>query len=90
MIEFENIEFYIGVYIVENMLPREYFEHYLTYIIAKRLLTEEKIEEEEITDAFTLLNYFVMRFEKLYGLEHMSYKIHTSTHLAIQFLNVAP
>ena len=72
------------------MLPREYFEHYLTYIIAKRLLTEEKIEEEEITDAFTLLNYFVMRFEKLFGLEHMGYKIHTSTHLAIQFLNVAP
>jgi hypothetical protein len=42
------MKFYIGVFIVENMLPREYFEHYLTYIIVKRLLTEEKIEEEEL------------------------------------------
>jgi hypothetical protein len=89
------MEFYVGVLIVENMLPREYFEHYLTYMIALRLLTQEKIEEEDITDAFTLLNYFrqiifFMRFEKLYGLEHMTYKIHSLTHLALQVLNFGP
>ena len=82
------MEFYVGVLIVDNILPLEYLQHYLTYMIALRLLTQEKIVEDDIKDAFTLLNYFVMRFEKLYGLEHMNYKIHSLTHLAIQVLNV--
>jgi hypothetical protein len=88
--ELENMEFYVGVLIVDNILPPEHLQHYLTYMIALRLLTKEKIVEDDIKDAFTLLNYFVMRFEKLYGLEHMNYKIHSLTHLAIQVLNFGP
>ena len=66
--ELENMEFYIGVLAVEIFLPTEHFHHYLTYVIAMRLLTKEKVELEDISSAFTLLSYFVMRFEKLYEL----------------------
>ena len=41
--ELENIEFYIGAFFVRNILPKEYFDHYLTYVIGLRLLTKEKI-----------------------------------------------
>ena len=88
--ELENMEFYIGILIVEKFLDPKYIEHFLTYVIALRLLTKEKIELEDISCVSTLLNYFVMRFEKLYGLEHMTYKIHTLTHLPIQVLNFGP
>jgi hypothetical protein len=84
------MELYIGVLVVEDLLPKEYFQHYLTYVVALRLLTKEKIELDDISCAFTLLNYFVMRFEKLYGLEHMTYKIHTLLHLPNQVLNFGP
>jgi hypothetical protein len=70
--ELENMEFYIGFLVVEAFLLKEYFQHNLTYVIAMRILTKEKIEFDDISSAFTLLNYFVMRFEKLYGLEHMT------------------
>ena len=58
------MEFYIVVLVVEAFLPKEYFQHYLTYGIAMRILTKEKIEFDDISSVFTLLNYFVMRFEK--------------------------
>ena len=47
----------------------------LTYVTVLRLLTNEKIEHDEIFSAFNLLNYFVMRYEKLYSFEHLTYKI---------------
>ena len=31
-----------------------------------------------------------MRFEKLYGIEHTTFKIHSLTHLATQVLNFGP
>ena len=88
--ELENMEFYIGVLIAENILDQKYIDHFLTYVIALRLLTKDKVELDDISCASTLLNYFVMRFEKLYGLEHMTYKLHTLTHLPLQVLNFGP
>ena len=37
-----------------------------------------------------LLHYFVMRFEKLYGIEHTTFKTHSLTHLAVKVLNFGP
>ena len=65
-------------------MPKEFLEHYLTYVIALRLLCKDKIEHEDVSCEFSLLNYFVMRFEKLYGMQNTTYKIHALTHLAIQ------
>ena len=88
--ELESFEFYTGLLVVENILPKIYLDHYLTYLTALRLLTNDKIDHDDITSAFALLNYFVMRFEKLYGLEHMTYKIHSLTHLEVKVLNSGP
>ena len=88
--ELENMEFYIGILVVETVLAKEYLDHYLTYVIAIRLLTKEKVETDDILSAFSLLNYFVMRFEKVYGLEHMTYKLHALLHLPSQVLNFGP
>ena len=58
------MEFYIGFLVVEAFLLKEYFQHNLTYVIAMRILTKEKIEFDDISSVFTLLNFFVIRFEK--------------------------
>ena len=89
MPELENFEFYTGLLVVENILLKIYLDHYLTYVTALRLLTKDKIDHDDITSAFAHFIYFVMKYEKLYGLEHMTYKIHSLIHLAVQVLNFA-
>ena len=56
--ELENFEFYTGLLVVENIFPKIYWDHYLTYVRARRLLTKDKIDHDDITSTFTLLNYF--------------------------------
>ena len=90
MPELENFEFYTGLLVVENILLKIYLDHYLTYVTALRVLTKDKLDHDDITSAFAHFIYFVMKYEKLYGLEHMTYKIHSLIHLAVQVLNFGP
>ena len=88
--ELRNFLLYIGIMAFKDILPDEYFDHFLTYIIAIRLLTEQKIRETSIVHAFSLISFFCMRYQKLYGKENMTYKIHVQTHLPLQVLNFGP
>ena len=42
------MDIYIGILVVETFLPKEYFDHYLTYVIAIILLKKEKVETDDI------------------------------------------
>ncbi len=66
------------------------FEHFICLVVAIRLLTQEKISFIDIASASTLLNFFVMRFKKLYILDHMTFKLHELTHLPFQVLYFGP
>ena len=75
---------------MQEILPPEYYEHFICFVVAIRLLTQDKVSLEDIESAAELLNFYVMRYEKLYGLEHMTYKIHALLHLPYQVLFFGP
>jgi len=87
---FRSFLYYNGISIVYDILPTEYFEHFICLVVAIRLSTQDKISFKDIASASTLLNFFVMRFEKLYGLDHMTFKLHALTHLPFQVLYFGP
>ena len=88
--ELRSFLYYIGISILEDILPAEYYEHFICFVVPIRLLTQDKISIEDIASASTLINFFVMRFEKLYGLDHMTFKLHALTHLPLQVLYFGP
>ena len=88
--ELRSFLYYIGISTVYDILPTEYFEHFICLVVAIRLLTQNKVSFKDIASASTLLNFFVMRFEKLYGLDHMTFKLHALTHLPFQVLYFGP
>ena len=55
--------------VVENVLIKDYFDYYLTYVKALRLKCKEQVKNDDISSEFSLLNYFIMRFEKLFWTE---------------------
>ena len=46
--ELRNILLYIGVLIFSDILKEEHFEHFLCLVIAIRILTQEKVGEEDL------------------------------------------
>jgi transposase len=81
--EFKNIIFYLAP-IFKEVLKKNYFEHWASYVTALRLLCQSKISKEDLNDAFILMDYFVRRFATLYGKENMDYKVHVHIHYAMQ------
>jgi hypothetical protein len=82
--EFRNYLFYLIVFVFQDLLPDEYYEHFLLYVVAIRLLCQNQIHMDHLIDANGLLNYFSFQFKRFYGIEHMSYKLHAHIHLITQ------
>ena len=64
--EYRNLIFYGLIYVLENFLPQEFYEHLLNFIIFLRLLTKDKTEDADTHNANLLVRIFVQNFEKLY------------------------
>ena len=73
-----------------KVLPDDYYYHVLIYITFIRLLTMNKINKNDIVSSQNLINHFCKRFKCLYGLEHLTYKLHTHLHLPAQVVNFGP
>lgn len=79
--EFRNFIMYIGVIVLKDILVDKYYIHFLTYVTALRLLTQDNISQETIEKANILLSYFVKCFGKLYGPDNMTFNVHAHLHL---------
>jgi hypothetical protein len=84
--EFKNIIFYL-IPLFKPVLKKEYFNHFAAYATALRIMCTPKISKEDLKDAYLLMDYFVKKFQNLYGLVNMDYKVHVHLHLALQVLN---
>ena len=88
--ELRNITFYYGSTVFKEALKKKYFIHFAAYTTSIRLMTQRKISKEDLNDAFVLMNYFIKRFNQLYGDENMDYKLHAHSHLPLQVLSYGP
>ena len=67
---------------LKNILQKKYYEHFLLLVCAVRILSHPKDCEKNNECASDLLREFVKKFNELYGLENMSYNVHSLLHIA--------
>jgi hypothetical protein len=82
--EFRNLLFYSVIPAFGLILDKKRFTHFAIYIIAMRIMTCKEITEKKIEDAQLLINYFVMQYKTIYGIENMNYKLHAHLHFPLQ------
>lgn len=83
--EFRNFLFYSGVFALHGVLDAECYKHFIAYVLFMRILTCENQDENVFNSLFILINYFISKFQKIYGENNMNYKLHAHIHFIYQF-----
>lgn len=81
--EFRLFVLYIGFIAVRDILDQERYEHFLTLVVALRIMTHktDDFRNENISYAGNLMAYFVDHCERLYGNTFTVYNVHSLVHL---------
>jgi hypothetical protein len=81
--EMRNLLIYSLIYVLKDKLKNYYFDHLILFILFICILTKEKISEtDDHVSKFLIVN-FIKKFEILYGIENMSYNLHSNLHLKV-------
>ena len=91
--EFRNILFYtapVKFYDIFIGVNKKFFNHFLAYVLAMRLLTKNNPSNDDIEDASKLLNYFCQSFSRYYGESALRFKLHSHVHLSEQVRKYGP
>lgn len=88
--ELKNFCFYFSLPILEDILHRDYSEHYKLLVLGVFLLCRPSTSGEMINNASRALNEYVSRFENLYGLRHMSSNLHSVLHFPQTVRDLGP
>jgi len=79
--EFRQLLLYLGPVIFHDCLDRKMYVHFLSLVVAVRILCSKKLHIYLNDYAKCLLLYFVENFGKLYGFEFVSYNVHNLVHI---------
>ncbi|RZF37146.1 hypothetical protein LSTR_LSTR015336 [Laodelphax striatellus] len=79
--EFRQFLLYSGPIILERLLPRHMFHHFLTLSVAIRILCSPNVDETYIDYAGQLLRHFVLSFKDIYGYHFVTHNVHGLIHL---------
>ncbi len=79
--EFRQFLLYTGPIVLVNVLPEEHYSLFMCFHVAARILASADFCSNLNGYAFSLLQYFVEGFEKLYGKENISYNVHGLLHI---------
>lgn len=75
---------------LKGILPVKYLKNLLKYVIFIRILCQDSILKEDISDAKVLINEFLNEYEDLYGEEVMLSNAHGHLHFPQQVLDCGP
>lgn len=79
--EFRQFLLYTGIVVLQNILPPEYYFHFIVFQCAVFILCSKNLVPVYGVYANSLLTYFVGNFAKLYGKENISYNVHCLLHV---------
>lgn len=81
--EFRHFLLYSGPVILQNILSKSVYEHFLILHIAIRILASPKYSKnlQYLEYAEKLLNIFVKSFSTIYGSKYVSHNVHNLLHL---------
>ena len=88
--DYRSFLYYFAVIIFCSELKTQYYQNFLLYVTAIRLLTDEYLNEKKIMAAYNLMVYFIKQFNILYGKQNMQYNLHAHIHLAEQAAKWGP
>lgn len=88
--EFRSFLFFYGIPCLWNILPDEYFQHFLLLAEAIWLLDHSSISPNCLQKAGNLLRHFCLRIEALYGSRYETFNVHCLLHLEDCVKNIGP
>ena len=80
--EFRQFLLYTGKVVLDGILRRDLYDHFLSLNVAISILVSPRLAKEHTSFAHQLLEYFVKQGSVLYGDEFVVYNVHTLIHLA--------
>lgn len=80
--EFRQFLMYTGIIIMKSVRLTSYYNHFLSFSVAIKILTDAHLCITDYTYAKSLLLWFVSNYGKLYDDEYISYNVHNLIHLA--------
>lgn len=86
---FDHFYFY-GVPCLWNILPDEYFQHFILLVEAIWLLDQSSVSTLCLQKADNLLRHFCLRVEALYGRRYETFNVHCLLHLSECVRNIGP
>lgn len=80
---------YTGPVAFKSKLKRNVYAHFLTLHVIIRILCSHDLNDY-LNYAQDLINFFIKRFIKIYGIHHMSHNVHSLLHLVADVKNFGP
>lgn len=80
--EYRQFLMYVGCYSIETIVNTKVFLNFKVLMCAMRLLSKEDQEDDLISYAHQLIEYFLKTYKQLYSEENMSFNVHNLLHLA--------
>lgn len=88
--ELKLMLFVYAIPILHDLMTPHLFNHFTLLVGGLHLLNQSSISPRDLDMADSLLREFVIQFELMYGLEHMSCNVHQLLHLATFVRNLGP
>lgn len=79
--EFRLFLLYIAPVILEQILSKEAYKHFLSLSVSIRLLCDKKSTPSDLEYAHSLLMYYVKKFKYFYGENNITYNVHNLIHI---------
>lgn len=80
-VEYRLFLLYIGPLVLKNILEAKYYEHFMLFHCAIRILCNGYLITKYLNVAESCLKNFVLYFPKLYGRESLIYNVHNLLHI---------
>jgi len=87
--EFQLFLLYTGPIVLKNIITDECYANFMALNIAMIILLSPN-NNHLLNYARELLNFFVKRFQKIYGVHNISHNIHNLLHLSDDYQNYGP
>jgi len=72
---------------LEDLLPTEYFQHFLCFVYGIQVLNQEEVKVERVHETKPLFHKFLQDAARLYGEEYVSFNFHLGSHLTDKCLD---
>lgn len=80
-IEFHNFALYVGIVVLNGILPNYMYKHFLIYLIAYTIISSERHLLNLTEVARRCLELFLRGFQQIYGWQHFTMNMHNLSHV---------